>query len=67
LLSSSSAISQQLFGQDKHRWAFYLILYISKASAAVPGGRFSNPPTTPSPNVGGKQFAPDHPLIIIAV
>jgi hypothetical protein len=29
-------------------------LYISNASAAVPGGRFSNPPTTPSPTVGGK-------------
>jgi hypothetical protein len=35
--------------------SIYLTLYISKASAAVPGGCFSNRPTTPSP-VRYRQF-----------
>jgi len=49
LVTSTSTTWHLLFVLDKHRQAFYLILYISKASAADKSGRFSNPPTTPSP------------------
>ena len=43
LVTSTSATWHLLFGLDKHRWTFVLILYISNASASVPGGRFPNP------------------------
>jgi hypothetical protein len=59
LLTSTSTTWQLLFGLDKHRQAFYLILYISNVAAAVPGGRFSNPPTTPSPQRYRKLYSPE--------
>jgi hypothetical protein len=49
VVTSSSATWQLLFGQDKHRWAFVVNFIIIYICTAVPGGRFSNPPTSASP------------------
>jgi hypothetical protein len=49
IVTSSAATWQQLFGQDKHRWAFVVNFIIIYICTAVPGGRFSNPPTSASP------------------
>jgi hypothetical protein len=51
LLSSSLAKWQQLFGLDEQSQAFFLIFNYQQSRAAVPGGRFSNPPTSASPIV----------------
>ena len=47
-----------LFGQTSFNWAFCCYIRHQFFNwAAVPGGRFSNSPTSQSPNVGGNYTA----------